>query len=204
MAYSLSIGLRRYRLRTREERFSVAFPDVCKTRAFADAWGAEHFLRQALGSSYGGRDRLMSYLRRVTAMNYGLVDGTRLRDHDVVARAARSLVAGRLVVEELSRMTLYQRGAATVRPVEEDAPPPEETPAASTQQETKWIRFRVVDDETDKPMANVKLSLTLSDGSQQKASTNADGIVYLNGLPDGTCDVVSIDYDETLEVRSIA
>ncbi|NBB84991.1 MAG: hypothetical protein GVY12_02050 [Bacteroidetes bacterium] len=158
--YTLSIGLRRYRLRTREERFSIAFPDVCKTRAFPDVWVAEHFLRHALGSTYGTRDRLLTYLRRAVAANYGLADGTRLRDRDVVARAARSLATGRLVVEELDRMTLYARGPATVHPEPEDeVPPPEETPAASTQQETKWIRFRVVDDTTDGRQQNRRVEL---------------------------------------------
>jgi hypothetical protein len=126
-----------------------------------------------------------------------------VKDEDVIRQTAHALVTGRLVVEQLTRIPLRSRGPATTRP-SEAVPPPEETPAATTEDKLKWIRFRVVDDETDERLANVKLTLTLSDGSQQKASTNAEGVVYIKGLPDGSCDIAEIEYDEPLEVRSVA
>lgn len=211
MARTFLIGAQEYRLCTRNERFGIAFPDVCKVRPFPEVGVATHFLRRALTASYADRSHLTNGLRRLLCSR-GVTNIEHLSDDDVIRRTAQGLVAGRLVVQELSRISLRARGRGTPKP-QNDLPPPEETPApsqteetpvASTAQERRWIRFRVVDDETDERLANVKLRLTLSDGSQQNATTNADGIVYIKDLPDGACDIVEIDYDEPLEIRSVA
>ena len=202
MARIFSIGTQEYRLCTRDERFGIAFPDVCKVRPFPNMEVATHFLRRAATASYAERSLFMKRLRRLIGRR-GATNIEHVQDDEVFRRAAQDLVAGRLVVQELSRLPLRARGPATPKP-KEDLPPPEETPAPSTTEELKWIRFRVVDDETDARLANVKLTLTLSDGSQQNATTDGNGIVYIKGLPDGACDIVEIDYEEPLEVRSIS
>jgi hypothetical protein len=201
MARTFSIGTQAYRLCTRDERFSVAFPDVCKVQRFTDVERAAGFLRRVLRASYADRPRVLRGLRQLLSQ-YGATNVEHLDDDEVLRRTAQALVAGRLVVQRLTRIPLRARGPATPRP-QRDLPPPAATPPASTEKETTWIRFRIVDDETDERLANVKLTLTLSDGSQQKATTNADGLVYITGLPDGACDIVEIDYEEPLEVRSV-
>lgn len=202
MARSFYIGSHHFRLRRREEAATVAFPDVCKVRRFSRVDEAIQFLRGTLLFSNGERVRILPYLRRLLRAG-GTLNVEQVRDDEVIRRTAHALVAGRLVIEQLTRIPLRARGPATTRPPEA-VPPPEETPVAATEEKLKWIRFRVVDDETEEQLANVKLTLTLSDGSQQKTSTNAEGIAYIKGIPDGTCDIVEIEYDEPLEVRSVA
>ncbi len=54
-----------------------------------------------------------------------------------------------------------------------------------------WIEFRVVDHETSKPYQDVKLKITLPDGSEQELPTDGDGLVDFPSTQKGTATVAS-------------
>lgn len=92
----------------------------------------------------------------------------------------QALSDGRLVAfhapEQLS-------GAPLPKPPEPKTDPP---PANKT-----WIKIKILDDETSSPLLNVVLDVTLPDGSVSQRTTNKDGVVEIQNLDPGTCDVTS-------------
>ncbi len=75
-------------------------------------------------------------------------------------------------------------GAVTVQL--EVAPAAAEPVAAKT-----WIKIKIVDDASGKPVSGVALMLTLPDGTTAKHTSGKDGLVFVDGLDEGTCDVAS-------------
>ncbi len=62
----------------------------------------------------------------------------------------------------------------------EAAPKPTERP-------TSWIRLKVVDDITSKPISGVDLTVKCPDGSSQRLATNDDGVGEIKNIKAGTC-----------------
>lgn len=92
---------------------------------------------------------------------------------------------------------LVQRGAIEVhrlprpaefdlRRVERERPPPK-----PVDEEKSWVEIVVVEEHTGKPVPEVKLTITLPDGSTAEHRTSAEGMVSLEGLKPGSCLVVS-------------
>lgn len=66
-----------------------------------------------------------------------------------------------------------------------------EIPEPVKQKQKTWIKYRVVDDVTHKPVTNVKLLVTLPDDSKVDAVTNGDGEVEFQGIDPGVAYVTS-------------
>lgn len=52
-----------------------------------------------------------------------------------------------------------------------------------------WIEFRIVWDDTGEPLAGVPLVLVAPDGTRTRASTDARGLVRLDAIKRGTCEL---------------
>ena len=54
-----------------------------------------------------------------------------------------------------------------------------------------WIKFRVLRDETERPISGVTLKITLPDGTEAGYATDANGMIEINNIQPGACDVTS-------------
>ncbi|MFC1716730.1 SpaA isopeptide-forming pilin-related protein [Candidatus Poribacteria bacterium] len=79
----------------------------------------------------------------------------------------------------------------------------EEAPPAAVEEETDWIEFRVVNDETDVPISGVGLKIRLTTGETRDYTTDANGLVHIDDLPSGTCDIVEITDPDASEVVQV-
>lgn len=68
---------------------------------------------------------------------------------------------------------------------------------------TDWIEFRIVDDETDMPMPDVGLKIRLPDGEIKDYTTDSNGIVRIDNLSPGTCDIVEMTDPDAAEVIAV-
>ena len=75
-----------------------------------------------------------------------------------------------------------------------------ETPAAVDPATPHWIRFQIIDYDTETPVAGVDLHLKMPDGTVSTYTTDAQGLVHLIGVLAGTCDLEQMLNDEALEV----
>lgn len=78
----------------------------------------------------------------------------------------------------------------------DDAPPKDNVAV-------NWITFQILSDDTEAPMPNVPLKLKLSDGSVGTYTSDAKGMIYITDLPGGTCDILEIQDDESLEIVDV-
>lgn len=70
-------------------------------------------------------------------------------------------------------------------------------PAADTSPlEKEWVEV-VVLDEDDRPVPLVDYEIRLSDGRVRTGRTDINGLIYYDGLPGGTCELVLLDRDES-------
>lgn|GEM_PF-1837814 len=162
----------------------------------------------------------MGVLRRSLAAELGGQRVARMADQEVVDRLARQVAGGRIQVASLAaaRGVVPRRALVWERPfagsltkdkagTEQEATPTGGPPAAAASDTTQtvgsWIRFRVVDDATDKPVAGVTLTVKLPDGKTQEVTSGGDGVVEVKGLPSGTCDIQKMSDGEGLEVVQI-
>ena len=77
------------------------------------------------------------------------------------------------------------------------------TDTVAPEEETDWIEFRVVNDETDLPMSNIGLKIKLSTGEIKDYMTDANGIVRIDDLPPGTCDIIEMTDPDAAEVVGV-
>lgn len=61
-----------------------------------------------------------------------------------------------------------------------------------------WIRFRVIDDETEAPVPNASFVLRTSEGKFRKLISDEDGVCTEKQLPDGAADVAMAWGEENL------
>ena len=66
-----------------------------------------------------------------------------------------------------------------------------------------WIEFELLDDQTDKPLSGVPFSIRLPNGKTVTKSTNAAGVIRIDDVPPGVCDVQKIADDSGLEVMRV-
>jgi hypothetical protein len=120
----------------------------------------------------------------------GLLDY--MSDHEVVDAIARSIEAGEVRV--IREPEFLPGGEAEHLPEEPE-------PVAPAVTETgHWIKFRVVDDETEEPVAGVTLSIREPSGAVRDYETRPDGMIEIDEIDAGTCDIVSMNDDEAIEV----
>lgn len=81
-----------------------------------------------------------------------------------------------------------------------------DAPAARAETATEqghWVRFRVLDDATGPPYANVRLRIKVPGGGSQDYVTDSDGSVYVDELAAGICDIERIIADTPFEVVAV-
>lgn len=181
--------------------------DVART--FPDTSFALRFLRRFLHDSFA-----MASLRRVAARHLGGSSISSYSDQDVLRQLAPALVAGRLHFVPLDRPRLHSyargNGSGGVTPETPDevlpddyGPVPPIAPPEGPVPPTYWITFQVVDDDTEEPIAGVDLQLRLPGGAMGTYTTDAEGVVHLQGLEPGTADIQQVHDDEALEVVAL-
>jgi hypothetical protein len=136
----------------------------------------------------------------------------RFDDQELIDSASWGLFVGDILIIPHDRPT-YEgvTPAETVKPAE--APPPIEPGMPHTRQpqpaspipdtETHWIRFQIVDDETENPLDGVELTLRLPDGSIQSYTSDSNGTVYIPDLSTGVCDIEELNHDHAVEVVEV-
>ena len=67
--------------------------------------------------------------------------------------------------------------------------------AATREDETHWIHVIIVDQD-DQPLAGVRYRIELTDGQVREGRTNAEGGVYVDEIPPGTCKIALLEHDE--------
>lgn len=68
---------------------------------------------------------------------------------------------------------------------------------------TAWIGFRVIDEETGNPAANVRLRIRTPAGSVATYATDAAGRVHIADLPEGSCALEEMIDEEGIEVVGV-
>ena len=78
-------------------------------------------------------------------------------------------------------------------------------PPASQQTDPKnWIEFQLVDHETDEPIANVPFRISLPDGGVAEHTSDGNGMIRIDDLPPGFCDIQEIMDKGAFEVVGVA
>jgi hypothetical protein len=158
-------------------------------RTFRDPADAVAFLR-GLRSD----DSDLAVLRKLLWDLQPGLDVSRLDDQQVLEEAARCLAGGDAQVASPGAAAELIRGGAEVEPREAEP----EQPAAGPQ--TSWIKFKVVDDETGEPIPDVKLEVRLPNGNAREYSTRPDGMIEVDEIDPGTCDILKMTDEQALEV----
>jgi hypothetical protein len=65
------------------------------------------------------------------------------------------------------------------------APPTPQAP----KKKLSWIKFKVVDDKTGKPVSGATLKVKLPDKTVKEFTTNEEGMIEIDGIDPGSCDV---------------
>ncbi len=122
-----------------------------------------------------------------------------MSDSQVIDQLAVLLTTGRLRFEEYPPVAT---SVVTFTPREVEAeeyvplePAPKKKPA-----EKHWIKFQVVDDESDKAIAGVTIEIKLPGGKSKKYKTNNKGEVEIKDIDSGTCDIMDLKSNQLLEV----
>lgn len=115
------------------------------------------------------------------------------------SRPAHSLVKRRDILAEIAELIANQElGVAeelhrTNPPTtldKKEEPAPQEQPATPKQEKKlTWIEIQVVDDVTGKPVNWVRLVVKTPDGNESYQTTNSEGLVRMEDLDPGKCDV---------------
>ena len=88
--------------------------------------------------------------------------------------------------------------SSAVTPIDRPFPP-------STNPEPRnWIEFQLVDHETDEPIANVPFRIALPDGAVAEHTSDGNGMIRIDDLPPGYCDIREILDRGAFEVVGIA
>ena len=94
------------------------------------------------------------------------------------------LLSGELTLLE-TRVSHAIRGGAIDRGPAVEEPPP----VAATDVLTTWVKFKVVEDATGRPIPGVKLRIRLPNGNERDYTTRSDGMVEIDEIDPGTCDM---------------
>lgn len=147
----------------------------------------------------------MLSLRALLAEDRGSIGVADLNDQEVLDQLAWCVVRGQVkIVPQIARLhagTSIASGMAE-QPIARAAEATQRT-VTTSQTTLSWIKFRVVDDETGQPVQGVKLKVRLPAGTVKEYTTNADGMVQIDDLPSGTCDIEKMLDADALEVIGI-
>ncbi|MEW5874759.1 MAG: hypothetical protein AB1752_06210 [Candidatus Zixiibacteriota bacterium] len=134
-------------------------------------------------------------------------DLTRFPDADIVRHIAGRLVTGRLDPASPVQWRPPQGDAADTEPAEREEPPEEEPPLEepppATEEETAWIKFKVVDEQSGEPVKGVTLHVKTPDGKIRQIRTGPDGMAEISGIQPGSCSIERIVDTDALEVKAV-
>lgn len=195
-------------LRSGTQQVEILRPHECdpddKPMEFRNTFSALNFLRRFVHDHFN-----MMTLRSILTEALPIMNITRLTDDEILQQFAWQVVHSyfKLVlrVEETPRMILpitpseetASEDAAETNEVTAEEPvsstAPDATAATTAPQVTaNWVEFRIVDDETDQPLADVRIRIKLPTGESQEHTTDANGVVRIDDVPEGTCDIEKI------------
>jgi hypothetical protein len=147
-------------------------------------------------SSFGNRSTALAFLQRFThepdriaemreIISAAGIKPEGLADRQVIAHLANLLVSGTVLVPRV-----FQGGPVGITM--------EEAPAAASAKappkplpKLHWVEFKVVDDETGRPIEGIELTIKLPDGRTEVRTTNAGGLIEINDTLMGECQVRS-------------
>lgn len=120
----------------------------------------------------------------------------------ILTSAARSVLAlgsngdRRMMLANLAEGRLVFLEPRTPRPLRSTPPirrrpQPEPLVANRPSEKTAWLRIRVVDDQSGDPLPNVLLKITQPNRLTFEYTTRPDGMVEVDGIDPGICDVAS-------------
>lgn len=147
----------------------------------------------------------MDALREAAAASLRAPCLYRYDDQDVLEHLAGQLAAGwlRLVAHERPAGTAFADGtglALAREQVRDDRPTLPQRPARQPASIASWIAFQVIDDATGAPVPGVDLHLKGPEAASGSYTTDGEGLVHLDGLPAGTCDLEQVLDSEAFEI----
>jgi hypothetical protein len=125
----------------------------------------------------------------------GIAD-SRVSEAELADHLASHAAAGRLRLIAPSRASNEFRTQNDQPPDDpEPQPLPPAPPPPRTMRRTTWVKFKVVDDATGEPVPGVRLRITTPDGIENFYTTNSAGMIELDGIDRGACDVACDNTD---------
>jgi type VI secretion system secreted protein VgrG len=82
-------------------------------------------------------------------------------------------------------------------------PPPPPPKKDEPVKKTHWVKFQVLDADTEKPLAGVQLKIKLPNGTEGQYSTDSNGMISFDPVDPGTCDIQKMIDTDALEVVSV-
>ena len=150
-----------------------------------DEYRARSFLEHFLFDSYD-----MMVLRDLYAERFGTGSVSQVSNRQIIDALARSVAAGELRVV---REPEFVPGGGRVERAEPEEPELAGPPVTETKH---WIKFKVVDDESGRPIPGVALHVREPRGLERDYTTRPDGMIEIDEIDPGTCDVKSeLDFD---------
>jgi hypothetical protein len=184
---ALTIGTRRLELYRRADRR----PDDEPLR-FRDAAAARQLARTLAQDPVA-----MAALRRVTVETAGAMPAG-ATDDEVLDWLAVRLQRRQLFLGDLGeRLALAAPAGEEEEEQEKPKPPPPPI------EKTHWVKFKIQDDVTGKPVPNVTLKVRLPNNSLVSRTTNADGMIAIDSLGGGTCSVEAVTDNDALAVTKV-
>ncbi|MFH1748441.1 MAG: hypothetical protein ABIG44_15515 [Planctomycetota bacterium] len=171
MSVPVSVGFLRVRLLVPPEPYALADLVVLDS-----AYAARTFLARFLPDA-GAMATIRAFLVEQTH-HCVLREYT---DQDIVAALAEKIARHEVLVIRERQAAYGDQGRA--------APAPEAVLAAPGEAEEHWIKIKVVHDLTSEPIPGVKLRVRLPNGKLYDQTTRPDGMIEINGIDPGTCDV---------------
>lgn len=168
-----------------------------KPMKFRDTQAARTYL-----SRFKSDPLAMGALRYIVQQQLRRVDPTTLTDNFVIEQMAKLLRRRRVYVlsEAKGQASAGAKGKGKA-PQPAAQPQPAGQPA---KQPTHYAKFRVVDDKTGLPLANIKLKIGLPGGRTVTRTTNADGVVEVRGLQTGgTCSLDEMQDTDALSITDL-
>ncbi len=65
-----------------------------------------------------------------------------------------------------------------------------------------WIGFKIIDEDTGKPIENVRVEIRDSEGRLRNKQTDIHGKVKFHNLSDGDCELVELMYDKRVMMKT--
>ncbi|MGA2500603.1 MAG: OmpA family protein, partial [Tepidisphaeraceae bacterium] len=105
---------------------------------------------------------------------------------EMLDQIARYIAREHVVVAE----QIDRTNAPSVFDDKKEAPPPTPGPGpAPAKKKLTWIEIKVVEDGSDQPITPVRLTIKTPDGNEAFHTTNSDGLIRIDDIDEGTCDV---------------